>query len=172
MRRILSYETWNRVTKKRPSLEADSSSAGQEIPLILCGLEVQYDVNTSPPLANTLSQNNPMDTIKILFNFIIPPTSTSFELSVSLSFPHQDPICTFLVAHTCHMPSPSHSFWFDHPIKFGEKISWRASLCSFLHYPFTLSLLGPPSSETPAVYILPATSETVFHAHIKQETKL
>jgi hypothetical protein len=42
------------------------------------------------------------------------------------------------------MPRPSHSSLFYHPHSSGEQYrSWSFSLCSFLHTPFTSSLLGP-----------------------------
>ena len=41
-----------------------------------------------------------------------------------IRFPHQDPIHPPLLTHTCHMPSPSHSSRFYHPITiFFKKIS-------------------------------------------------
>ena len=38
-----------------------------------------------------------------------PSMPTSPQWSLSLQFPHQDPIHTPLLTHMCHMPSPSHS---------------------------------------------------------------
>ena len=32
-----------------------------------------------------------------------------------LSFPKQNPVCTWPVSHTCHISNPSHSSWFDYP---------------------------------------------------------
>jgi hypothetical protein len=45
-------------------------------------------------------------------------------------FPHQNPVWTSPRHHTCHMPSPTHSSWFDH-------------LDNFTHSPVISSLLAP-----------------------------
>jgi hypothetical protein len=35
--------------------------------------------------------------------------------SLSFRFPHQNPLCSALLPHTCNMPRPSHSSWFHQP---------------------------------------------------------
>ena len=45
------------------------------------------------------------------------------------------------LSHTCYVPCPSNFSRFDHPNNIGWGVS--SSLCSFLHSPFTSSLLGP-----------------------------
>ena len=60
----------------------------------------------------------------------------------------------------------------------GEQYrSLSSSLCSFLHFPVTASLLGPnilstPCSQTPSAYVPPSMWETKFHTHTKQPAKL
>ena len=62
----------------------------------------------------------------------------------SLRSPSQNPVCTSSVSHTFHLHSPSHSSWSDTRTIFGEQYrSLSSSICSFLHSPFTSSLLGP-----------------------------
>ena len=39
----------------------------------------------------------------------------SSNWSLSLRFPHQNPVCNFPLTHTFHMPRPSQSCLFDHP---------------------------------------------------------
>ena len=64
--------------------------------------------------------------------------------SLSLRFPHQDPIHPPLLTHTHHMPSPSHSSRFYHLHNIGEEYkSFSPSLCNLLHSPVTSSFLGP-----------------------------
>ena len=51
-----------------------------------------------------------------------------------------------LLPHTSHIPSPSHSSWFYHPHNrlLGEEYRpFSSSLCSLLHSPVTLSVIGP-----------------------------
>ena len=60
---------------------------------------------------------------------------------------------------------------------FGEQYrSLSSSLCSFLHSPVTLSLLGPnillSTLQTPSAYVSPSMWVTQFHTHTKQQTKL
>jgi hypothetical protein len=60
-------------------------------------------------------------------------------------------------------------------IIFSEQ--WSSSLCSFLHYPVTSSLLGTifpstPYSQTPSAYVPPLKWATKFPTHRKQQAKL
>jgi len=49
----------------------------------------------------------PNDFFKNNFNTILPPTSRSSRLSLSLKFPHQNPVRSSPVPHTCHIPAIS-----------------------------------------------------------------
>ena len=55
-------------------------------------------------------------------NIIPPSTPRSPHWSLSLRFPHQDPIHPPLLTHTRHMPSPSHSSRFYHPHNIGWSV--------------------------------------------------
>ena len=78
------------------------------------------DVETVP----LLGQPNPVHIptshlLEIHPNIIHPSMSRSPQWSLSLRFPHQDPIHPPLLTHTRHIPSPSHSSRFYHPHNIG-----------------------------------------------------
>jgi hypothetical protein len=54
--------------------------------------------------------------LKIHFNIIFPSTSESFKWSLSLRFPHKNPLFTFLASHMWHMPSSFRSFFISLPL--------------------------------------------------------
>ena len=124
-----------------PSWEANWFAASQEIPHISRNPKVHYRTHKRPPPVSILGQPNPVPMptshlLEIHPNIIHPSTPRSPLWSLSLRFPHQDSIHSPLLAHTRHMPSPSHSSRFYHPHKYK---SFSSSLCNFLHSPVTPS---------------------------------
>jgi hypothetical protein len=57
-------------------------------------------------------------------------------------------VCTSSVPHTCHMPCPCHSSWYDHPDIWQEHNSWTSSLCNLQHSPLTSSTFAQIFSST------------------------
>ena len=53
--------------------------------------------------------------LKTYLNIILSSTSGSSKWSPSIRFPHQNPLCSSPLSHTCYMPDPSYSSQFDHP---------------------------------------------------------
>jgi len=103
-----------------PSSEANWFEASQEIPRISRNPKVHYRTQKCPPPVSILGQPNPVHIptphlLEIHPNIIHPSTPRSHQWSLSLRFPHQDPIRLPLLTHTRHMPSPSHSSRFYHP---------------------------------------------------------
>jgi hypothetical protein len=103
------------------------------------------------------AQSSPYPTsyfLKIRLNIILPFTSRSTQLSLSLMFSHQNPVHTspYPIRTTC----PAHLILLDfitRTIVVRIQIV-KLSLCSFLRFPVTLSLVGPN--------ILNTFSRTVF----------
>ena len=109
---------------QNPSWEAKWFAASQEIPRISRNPKVHYRTHKRPRTVSILGQPNPVHILtshllEIHPNIIHPSTPMSPQWSLSLRFPHQDPIHSPLLTHKCHMPSPSHSSLFYHPHNIG-----------------------------------------------------
>ena len=107
-----------------PSWEANWFAASQEIPRILWNPKVHYRTHKRPPPVSILDHPNPVHIptshlLEIHPNIIHSSTPRSPQWSLSLRFPHQDPIHPPLLTHTRRMPSPSHSSRFYHPHNIG-----------------------------------------------------
>ena len=132
-----------------PSWKANRFAASQAIPRISRHPKVRYRIHKSPPPVSTLGQPNPVNIpsshlLEIHRNIIHPTTPRSPHWSLSLRFPHQDPIHPALLTYTRHMPSSSHLLDFITRTILGEEYkSLSSSLCSLLHSPVTSSLLRP-----------------------------
>ena len=86
-------------TVQIPSWAANRFAASQEIPRISRNPKVHYRTHKRPPPVSILGQSNPVHTptshlLQIRPNIIHPSTPRSPQWSLSLRFPHQDPICT------------------------------------------------------------------------------
>ena len=111
--------------------EANLLSASQEIPSISWNPKVRYRIHKCPPPAPILSQVNPAHSpipLPEYLNIILPSTPWSSEWSLSFRFPHQNPVDTSSVPHTCYMRRPSHSSTFYHP----NNIGWGVQIIKFL----------------------------------------
>ena len=100
---LLTYST-----VQSPSWEANRLAASQEIPRISRNPKVHYRTHKRPPAVSILCQPNPIHIptshlLEIIPNTIHPSTPRSPQLSLSLRFPHQDPIRPPLLSHTRHM---------------------------------------------------------------------
>jgi hypothetical protein len=83
-----------------PSWEPNTSSASQEIPRILWNMKVHYHIHNSPPPVPILSQINPVHPTSWR-TFLILSTPGSSKRQHSLRFPHQNPVSTSPLPHTC-----------------------------------------------------------------------
>ena len=80
-----------------PSWEANTFAASQEIPRISRNPKDHYRTHKRPPPVSILCQHNPVHIptfhlLEIHPNIIHPSTPRSPQWSLSLQFPHQDPI--------------------------------------------------------------------------------
>ena len=104
--------------KHSSSWEANSPSPSQKMRRILWTPKVHHRLNNRlPPV---LSHSNPVHAfashfLKTHFNIVHPSAPSSSMWSLSLRFPHQIPVRNSPVSHTCYIPRPSHSSWFDNP---------------------------------------------------------
>ena len=116
-----------------PSWEANCFAASQEIPRILWNPKVHYRTHKRPPHVPILGQPNPVHIptshlMEIHPNIIHPSTPRYPLWSLSLQFPHQDPIHTPLLTHTRHTLSPSHSSRFYHKRPMHMEKKWALTL--------------------------------------------
>jgi hypothetical protein len=91
------------------SSEANRFVAIQEITRILLNPKVHYRIHNRPPPVPILSQPNQVHTptshfLKIHPNIFLPSTPGSPRWSLSLRFPHQNPIHASLLPSALHAP--------------------------------------------------------------------
>ena len=141
-----------------------------------------YRIPTYPPPVPILTQLDPVHnptshSLKIHLNIILLSKPGSPKWSLSLGFPHQNPVHAYPLPHISYMPSPSHSSRFYHPNSIGEEYrSFSSSLCSFLLSFVTSSLLGPniilKSLFSNTLSLRSSLYITKFHTRTNQQAKL
>ena len=94
--------------EQSPPWEAKRFSASQEIPRILWNPKVHCRIHKCPPPALILSQLDPVPphSFSWISILIFPSTPESSKWSLSLRLPHQNPVYTTPLPHTCYMPRP------------------------------------------------------------------
>ena len=101
--------------EQSPYWEANTSSVSTEIPRILCNPKVRHRIHNSPPPVPVLSHIYPVHTSHPTSRKSILILSSHLRLGLpSLKIPHQNPVFTSTLPHTCYMHYPSKCSWFDH----------------------------------------------------------
>ena len=104
----------------------------KKFPAISRNSKVHYRTHKRPPPVSILGQPNTFHIptshlLQIRPNIIHPSKPRSPQRSLSLRFPHQDPIHPTLLTHMRHMPSPSHSSRFYHPHSLSYTVDRKAT---------------------------------------------
>ena len=125
--------------------EVNRSSAAQEIRRALWKGEGWLLHSNTPPPFPVLRQVNRVQAplshfLKIHFCIILQSTPRPSKWSLSLKSPHQNRVCTFPTSHTCHMPRPLYSSWFDHSLLHSPVTSFRLGSDIFLSNIFSKPL--------------------------------
>jgi len=132
-----------------PSWAANWFAASQVIPCISLNPKVHYRTHKRTPPLSILGQPNPVHIptshfLEISLNIIHPSTPRSPKWSLSLRFPHQDPIHPLSTSIRATCPAHLILFYFITRTLLGEEYrSFSSSLCSLLQSPVTSSLLVP-----------------------------
>ena len=142
---MLTYflTAWSRVLlKKITSCSLSSNSVHFMEPVIL--LPSLQEPTTCP--YSRPDQSSPYPSISLPedpFQYYLPINTWVYQVVSSPQFPHQNPVYTSALPHTCYMPHPSNYSLFDHlnNIWWGVQ-SLSPSFCSLLHSPVTSSLSG------------------------------
>jgi len=135
--------------QQSPSWEDNRFSDNQQIPRILENPVVHYRIHNCPSPVPILSQLDSVHVptshfLKIHLNIILPSLSRPCKWSVSFRFPHQKYRYASPLPHTRYMPAHLIFLVLINRKRFDEEYkSSSSSLCSFLHYSVTSSLLAP-----------------------------
>ena len=113
---LLSY-LFTYAMQQSPSWEAKRFAASQEIPRILWNPKVHYRIHRCPPPVRILSHIDAVHALtshflKIHLNIIFPSRPGSSKWSLSLRFPHQNPVYTSILPPCLlHAPPIPFSIW-------------------------------------------------------------
>ena len=133
---------------------------------------VHYRIHKCPPTVPILIPINlvhvPNPTSWKSFLILSSHLVWVFQVTFSLRFPHQKPVRTSSFSTRATYPTYFILLDLITRIMFGDEyVSLNTSLCSFIYFAITLSLLGPicsslPYSQTPSYYVPHSMLVTIF----------
>jgi len=86
------------------------------------------------PESDQLSPNSPSYFLKVHFNIILPSTKGLPIGLFPLGFPNSILYISSILPHTCYMPLPTHSSWFDHSNNVWWGVQIKKFSCHFFQY--------------------------------------
>ena len=119
------------------SWETNRFLGSQEIPHILWNPKVHCHIHKCLPPVPILNQLDSVHTptfqlLKIHLNIILPSMPGSPQWSLSLWFPHQNPVYVSPILHMCYMPNPSHFLWSPNDIWYLYFVLfWQSRDCPY-----------------------------------------
>jgi hypothetical protein len=146
--------------QQSPSLEANRYAGSQEIPHILWNPKVHYHIHKCSPPVSILRLLNPIHSstfhfLKIHFNIIRPCKPVSPHWSLSLRFPHLNPVHASALPHPCYVSSLSLSYRFYHPHNIGWAVQIITNGTIFVHRtPLIWRLREPDQGSTVDLFLL------------------
>ena len=85
-----------------------------------------------------------------------------------IRFPHQNPVCTSPLHHTCYMPRPSHSSWFYYPTHMVKSTNQEAPQYEVFSSPVTSSIFLSflvPHSRPSSAHGIPLMWDKISHQY-------
>jgi len=151
------------------SFRSHQSHTQLKIPRSLWKSKVHYRIHNSPPLGPIPSQINPVHahySFKIYIHITHPSKPGSSKRSLSLSYPHQNPVCISPI----RAKYPAHLILLDTitRITFGEVLIVQCPTVPPNLVPHSPKYSSVPS-QTPSAYAPPSMRQTKFHTHTKQQ---
>jgi hypothetical protein len=120
-----------------PSWDTSCPSASPEIPNIVSKSKVHPRIHKRLHPVPLLNHINPVSAppppshfLQINFYIILPSMPRCSKQTLLFRSPHQNPVYSWHVKHSCYMSCWSHSSWFYHP----NNIRWGVQIWNFVKY--------------------------------------